>query len=119
MAKVKERSVGGRESAGRPSSSLGGYAVGQADRASRAAVVAGPEQTGLQSELGLDGRRRSQTELGEVERGIVLGRPGQPDEMIDNLRRAKGGQDRGLDLSQKSRDLRGSRLAPEQGDHGV
>ena len=49
-------------------------------------IVPSAEQPGLQRDLGLDRGRRGQSELGQVEHGVLFICTNQPDEVIEDLR---------------------------------
>jgi hypothetical protein len=118
VADVEQVGVGGGEWASRGSCGFRGDAVGQADRAVGAVVVAGAQTSGGVAGSGVDGQRFEQAELGEVEDGVVLLGSGQADQMIEDLGQSDRSQRAVTGLDQRPNVIGGG-LVAEVGDDGV
>lgn len=94
-------------------------AVGQAHRTVLPVVVASAEQTCAKADGGVDCERVGQPELGKVEGGVILRRPGQTHQMIDDLSDTDRGQARPVVALQQGPDLGCGWFAFQQGKDGV
>src|SRR5581483_5960338 len=97
---------------------LGGDAVGQADGAVFAVVVAGAKPAGSGGEVGSHRDAVEQPELSQIERRLLLVGPDDPNQMVQDLGHADRSQP-GVGSFQDGPDVRRSGLRSEKGDDGV
>lgn len=117
--KVEEVRVGGCKRRSGRTCTLGRDAVGEADRARRPVVVASAEQPGPSRERRVHDRWLGETELGEIERSVLLGCAFESHEVIEHLGDTHRGERRQR-LSRQQLAHGGRRcLTLEQGAHGI
>jgi hypothetical protein len=115
-AEVHQVRVGSGQRRGGGACLLCGDAVGEAHRPVAPVVVLSPEKPCSKAEVAADGCGVSETELGEVERSVLVRCPHEPDEMVGDFGDPDGGQ-LGIVCVQEASHVLRSWLAPQEGDH--
>ena len=118
MADIEEMRVRRGEGPGLRPGRFCGNAVGKADSAATAVVVAGAKSAGRQAHPSIYSESVEQAELSDVERRVFLVGADDAYEMIDHLRDAKRRQ-RGIPAGQERPHFRCGCLGFQEGEHGV